>query len=203
MLLDTPGSRNFPDPLTLSLSKRRRNTSAAALALLALATGCNREKPQPAPSEAAVVPPSVATATPAPAPTATPSAVASKAPPPLDTGALNDREDPDRLLRYYAAALGARDWAAAAKAWGEGSGVTAKTLKESYDRAEAPQLTVGKGISEGAAGSLYYEVPAMLRFGSGLPEHGSLVLRRVNDVDGATAEQLRWHIERSTIGQGQ
>ncbi|MBV1690469.1 hypothetical protein KRR38_22990 [Novosphingobium sp. G106] len=185
----------------MSSSKRTRNAGVAALVLLTLATGCNREKPEPAPSEAAVVP--SAAATPAPAPIARPSAVASKAPPPLDTGALNDREDPDSLLRYYAAALGARDWAAAAKAWGEGSGVTAKTLKESYDRAEAPQLTVGKGISEGAAGSLYYEVPAMLRFGSGLSEHGSLVLRRVNDVDGATAEQLRWHIERSTIGQGQ
>lgn len=201
MLFDTLDPRNSPDPLTLSLSKRRRYAGVAALALLALATGCDREKPKPVPSEAAVVP--SATAEPAPAPTATLSAAASEAAPPLDTAALSDRENPDRLLRYYAAALAARDWAAAAKAWGEGSGVTAKTLKESYDRAEAPQLTVGKGLAEGAAGSLYYEVPAMLRFGSGLPEHGSLVLRRVNDVDGATAEQLRWHIERSTIGQGQ
>lgn len=171
------------------------------IAAVLLAAGCDRQKPEPAPSEAAPIP--TATATPAPVPTSTPSKAASEAPLPLDAAALEDRKDPDRLLRYYATALSARDWAAAAKAWGEGSGVTAKTLKESYDRAEAPQLTVGKGITEGAAGSLYYEVPAMLRFGSGPPEHGSLVLRRVNDVDGATAEQLRWHIERSTIGQGQ
>jgi hypothetical protein len=56
---------------------------------------------------------------------------------------------------------------------------------------------------QGAAGSLYYEAPAVLRFGQAMPERGSLVLRLVNDVDGATPEQLRWHIERSTIGAGQ
>jgi hypothetical protein len=28
---------------------------------------------------------------------------------------------------------------------------------------------------------------------------GRLTLRRVNDVDGASPEQLRWHIERSTL----
>jgi hypothetical protein len=118
--------------------------------------------------------------------------------------ALAERKDPDRLLRFYAAALHARDWAAAAKAWGAGSGVTATTLKASYDRAAPPLLELGKGEVEGAAGSLYYEAPVTLRFGPGAPgEAGSLVLRRVNDVPGATPEQLRWHIERSTIGQGQ
>ena len=118
--------------------------------------------------------------------------------------ALAERKDPDRLLRFYAAALHARDWAAAAKAWGASSGVTATTLKASYDRAGPPLLELGKGEVEGAAGSLYYEAPVTLRFGPGAPgETGSLVLRRVNDVPGATPEQLRWHIERSTIGQGQ
>jgi hypothetical protein len=171
--------------------------------LAALATACDRKDrtPEPTASEAAPVP--TATAAPLPEPTATPSMTASEAAPTLDTAALNDRKNPDRLLRYYAAALHARDWAAAAKAWGAGSGVTAKTLKQSYDRADPPVLEVGKGDQEGAAGSLYYEAPVTVRFGSDTPESGSLVLRRVNDVDGATAEQLRWHIERSTIGQGQ
>jgi hypothetical protein len=135
------------------------------------------------------------------APSAPVSEVAAPAP---DTAALDDRRDPHRLLRFYAAALHARDWAAAARAWGAGSGVTAKTLKASYDRADPPVLELGKGEVEGAAGSLYYEAPVTLRFGPGAaPERGSLVLRRVNGVDGATPDQLRWHIERSTIGQGQ
>jgi hypothetical protein len=170
----------------------------AALSLLALAAGCQRKEPAPGPavSEAAIP---AATATPLPEPAASPNEVA----PPLDTAALNDRKDPDRLLRYYAAALRARDWTAAAKAWGAGSGVTAKTLKQSYDRADPPVLEVGKGEGDAGAGSQFYEAPVTVRFGNDTPERGSLVLRRVNDVDGATAEQLRWHIERSTIGQGQ
>ena len=175
------------------------------IALALLAAGCDRSKeptPQslaseesPQPTAAAVVPPEAAV----------PTGEATSAPAPeLDMGALDERKDPDRLLRFYAAALHARDWAAAAKAWGAGSGVTARTLKESYDRADPPTLELGKGQVEGAAGSLYYEAPVTLRFGAGAkPESGSLVLRRANDVPGATAEQLRWHIERSTIGQGQ
>jgi hypothetical protein len=122
----------------------------------------------------------------------------------LDMGALDERKDPDRLLRFYAAALHARDWSAASRAWGAGSGVTAATLKSAYDRAEAPRLEVGKGEEEGAAGSLYYEAPVVLRFGPDAPpERGTLTLRRVNDVPGATPEQLRWHIERAAIGVGQ
>ena len=175
--------------------------------MIALALGaaaCER-KSEPAPetpaSEAVPVP--GATAVPLPEATPTPSATPSAAAPRLDSAALNDRTDPDRLLRYYAAALHARDWPAAARAWGKGSGVTATTLKAAYDRAEPPVLELGKGQQDGGAGSLYYEAPVVLRFGNDRPERGSLVLRRVNGVDGATAEQLRWHIERSTIGAGQ
>ena len=116
---------------------------------------------------------------------------------------MNERRDPLRVLRFYASALAARDWASAAKVWGQGSGVTAKTLKDSYDRADPPRLVIGKGQQEGGAGSLYYEAPVTLRFGAdGQPQRGTLLLRRVNDVDGATPEQLRWRIERSTIGAG-
>jgi hypothetical protein len=182
----------------------RRSLTLAAIVLLALpSAGCDRKKPLPdpvvkdAPGPASVNPPSSA-------PSSQPAAdVAAPAATPPDTGALAERKDPDRLLRFYAEALRSRDWAAAAQAWGKGSGVTAQTLKASYDRAEPPLLDIGRGEIEGAAGSLYYEAPVSLRFGPGAaPEQGSLVLRRANDVPGATAEQLRWHIERSTIGQG-
>lgn len=181
----------------------RRTLPLVPLLLLA---ACERKSPeQPSTPQTAAPVEAPATAVPLP-PSATASATASTAAPVpgrLDTAALSDRKDPDRLLRYYAAALRARDWAAAARAWGQGSGVTAATLKASYDRAEAPVLEVGKGEQEGAAGSLYYEAPTVLRFGEAMPERGSLILRRANDVDGATPDQLRWHIERSTIGAGQ
>lgn len=177
-----------------------RTLAVAALAILA--AGCHRNKEpasQSLASEETAKPSTTATRTRSPSASETASEPAHA----LDIAALNERKDPDRVLRFYAAALRARDWVAAAKAWGTGSGVTATTLKASYDRTDPPTLELGKGDVEGAAGSLYYEAPVTLRFGAGMPERGSLVLRRVNDVDGATPEQLRWHIERSTIGEGQ
>jgi hypothetical protein len=176
-----------------------RRAAIAALGVLTLAAaGCQRKEPArgPQPSQASAAEPSERAMP-------VPSAVTAGTQAALDTGVLEERRDPDRLLRFYAAALRMRDWSAAAKAWGAGSGVTAKTLKASYDRPEPPILELGKGEAEGAAGSLYYEVPVTLRFGTGAPpERGSLVLRRVNSIDDARPGQLRWHIERSTIGQG-
>lgn len=186
----------------------------ALAGLLALAA-CHSREPEPQPSETPSPPqaplpaPSPAGQASAPAglpsPAATPEASPSAAPPPaLDPSALNERKDPARVLRFYADALAARDWAAAARAWGKGSGVTAATLKASYDRAQAPRLTIAKGEQDAGAGSLFYEAPVTLRFGpEGTAQRGTLSLRRVNDVDGASADQLRWHIERSTIGAGQ
>lgn len=53
------------------------------------------------------------------------------------------------------------------------------------------------GAMEGAAGSIYIEIPATV---AGPPAlSGTVVLRRVNDVDGSTAEQRRWHVERDTL----
>ena len=56
----------------------------------------------------------------------------------------------------------------------------------------------GPGQIEGAAGSRYVTVPvrfdATLRNGRRLVEEGTVTLRRVGEVDGATPEQKRWHI---------
>jgi membrane-bound inhibitor of C-type lysozyme len=58
----------------------------------------------------------------------------------------------------------------------------------------------GPGAIEGAAGSLFVEVPVVLygRLKTGAEFHrsGKAVLRRVNDVPGSTAEQRKWRIER-------
>jgi membrane-bound inhibitor of C-type lysozyme len=59
------------------------------------------------------------------------------------------------------------------------------------------------GTVEGAAGSSYVEVPVVLygRLNSGGEYHasGKATLRRVNDVPGATAEQLKWRIEKIEV----
>ena len=56
------------------------------------------------------------------------------------------------------------------------------------------------GTPEGAAGSIYIEVPVVtygrLADGREFHQSGQAVLRRVNDVPGATPAQLRWRIVR-------
>jgi len=56
------------------------------------------------------------------------------------------------------------------------------------------------GRIEGAAGSLFVEVPVViygrLRTGQEVHQSGRAVLRRVNDVPGSTPEQRQWRIER-------
>ena len=152
------------------------------IALLPLASGCDQQKASP------------------PDPTATvPSA---PSPPPLDVGALEERIDPNRVLLYYAAALAAGDWQAAARAWGAGSSVTAATLQAAYGDKGSIILQPGTGENDGACGSLYYEAPVALRLGKA-ERTGTITLRRVNNVDGASPDQLRWHIERSTVGPDQ
>lgn len=63
--------------------------------------------------------------------------------------------------------------------------------------------TGGPGPIEGAAGSLYVEVPVVLygRYVTGGEYHasGKATLRRVNGVPGATAEQLKWRIDRIEV----
>jgi hypothetical protein len=168
--------------------------NAVLLAALAM-TGCHGHEPAPQSSETAR-----ASETPSFAPTAIPSGATGAA---LDTQAIHDRTSPDRTLRFYVAALEQGKWDLAATAWRASSGVTGATLKASYDRGAPLHIDTGKGDEEGAAGSSFYEVPVTLRFGSGKPETGTLTLRRVNNVPGATPEQLDWRIENSTIGASQ
>lgn len=120
----------------------------------------------------------------------------------LDTAALTERRDPERLLRYYVSAVRVGDWAAAAQAWSLDAEMTAQKLQAEFGGA-SPRLAVGKGDMAGAAGSLYYEAPIVVDFGDGRPsKRGTIVLRRVNDVPGASNSQLNWRVERtSTLTQ--
>jgi hypothetical protein len=64
-------------------------------------------------------------------------------------------------------------------------------------------VAVPTGTMEGAAGSSYYTAPATITGiradGSKATLRGDVVLRRVNDVPGATPEQLAWHIEQVNL----
>ena len=60
-------------------------------------------------------------------------------------------------------------------------------------------VAVPDGSMEGAAGSSYYTSDATITAtdmdGRPVRYEGPIVLRRVNDVPGASAAQLRWHID--------
>jgi hypothetical protein len=117
----------------------------------------------------------------------------------LDLGALTERHDPERLLRFYTNALRAGDWADAARAWSLDAQMTPEKLKAGFGGQASAKVAVGKGDTEGAAGSLYYEAPVVVDFADGRPSRrGTIVLRRVNDVPGASEEQLNWRIERTS-----
>ncbi|RYD89136.1 MAG: hypothetical protein EOP61_32250 [Sphingomonadales bacterium] len=64
-------------------------------------------------------------------------------------------------------------------------------------------VAVPGGEMEGAAGSSYYTVPTTVTGtrtdGTKAVLKGNVVLRRVNDVDGATPAQLKWHIEQVNL----
>lgn len=86
----------------------------------------------------------------------------------------------------------------------EGRAAAAASLRtDGQAPAERPGLPiiVGQpGEPEGAAGSVYVEAPisqpGTREAGAAPARAGKVVLRRVNDVPGATPDQLRWRIER-------
>lgn len=176
-----------------------KSAKAGILALgIALAAGCSG--PADTPADEAAAPAETATPTPEATP-AEPSPTPTTEVADLDFAALQDRQDPDHLLRFYAAAVEAGRWDAAAAAWSSNADIDAEVLRKNYD-AEGNGLTLafGTGDIEGAAGSLYYEAPVTAQTADGVGvRRGTIVLRRIDDVPGASEEQLNWRIERSTL----
>lgn len=121
----------------------------------------------------------------------------------LDAGALTEHRDPERLLRYYTNAVRAGDWTSAAKAWSLDAQMTPQKLANDLGSVAHPKLAIGKGDMETAAGTSYYEAPLVVDYGDGRPsKRGTIVLTRVNDVPGASEQQLNWRIQRtSTLPQ--
>lgn len=111
-----------------------------------------------------------------------------------ETGARN-------VLLSFARAIELREFD---QAWAMLSdGDKAKWSKPEWRKlfANLGEITVAipGGTMEGAAGSSYYTSDATITAadsdGRPIRYEGPIVLRRVNDVPGASAEQLRWHIE--------
>ena len=105
-----------------------------------------------------------------------------------------------QVLQSYFALLENGRASEAGALWSNSAGkATFDTRLAKYSEIHA---NIGKpGDLEGAAGSSYVDVPVQLygRLKDGKPFHalGSMTLRRVNDVDGSTAEQRKWHIYKA------
>jgi hypothetical protein len=111
------------------------------------------------------------------------------------------------VLQTYYALIEAHRYGDAWRLWGNGgraSGMSAADFAASFDLYADYHAQIGApGRIEGAAGSLYVQVPVALygRLRSGEAFHmaGPVTLGRVNDVPGSSAAQRRWHIEASGI----
>jgi hypothetical protein len=135
-----------------------------------------------------------------------PATVAPAAVPSLVPEAEKGEKGARNVLLAWAHALELGDHAAAYALYGEGgarSGMTPAEFSAYWRRFKTVTIAVPGGTMEGAAGSSYYTAPATvvgkLQNGSPYRLEGEVVLRRVNDVPGATAEQLRWHLESSRL----
>lgn len=106
----------------------------------------------------------------------------------------------DVVRRYYSA-INARDFSTAWQMWGDDGrpGQTYAAFAAGFEHTRATSVTIGK-LEPGDAGmgSIYQPVAvtvdATLDDGTQQRFVGSYTVRRVNDVDGATANQLRWHL---------
>lgn len=112
-----------------------------------------------------------------------------------------------QVVQTYYALLEAKKYDEAYELWrgqGERSGMTADAFADSFARYATYHAEVGApGRVEGAAGSLYVEVPVHvygeLKSGEEFHLRGPVRLRRANNVPGATPEQLEWRIDDSGV----
>ena len=111
------------------------------------------------------------------------------------------------VVQTYYALLGEKKYDQAWKLWSDGgkaSGQSAKDFPANFARYETYNAQIGApGDIDAGAGSLFVEVPvvisATLKTGEPVNMKGVAKLRRVNDVPGATAEQLTWRISEMAL----
>ena len=170
------------------------------VALVALA-GCHSGSPAPTPT-GAIAPADQSPSHPTPA--SPPSSAVGLAPTPTpqptqDQAALDSR-DCRTVAQAYADAIERHAFDFAARAWNDPV-IDAARLKARFAGFAVPRIEIKKVEEEGAAGSLYCTVTGVLNDTgpNKKTRSGEIVLKRVNDVPGATADQLRWTIRSSTF----
>jgi hypothetical protein len=156
-------------------------------ALLLAACGGDPE-PAPQPSETAE----------APVPPALP---AGELPPQVADFPALASKDCAEVAGFYFEALASREYAQAALVWDDPV-IDGARLEAVFGGYREAHVEAAEPAVEGAAGSLYCTVTGTLTDAADParpPLEGELTLRRVNDVPGATPDQLRWTLRSSTF----
>jgi hypothetical protein len=104
-----------------------------------------------------------------------------------------------QVVQHYGALIEQGRWTASRQYWGDAE--MAKAFERNFRTYADVHLEIGDlGESEGAAGSIYVTEPVTFygkkNGGGDYRRKAEVTLRRVNDVDGSTEAQRRWHIER-------
>ena len=105
------------------------------------------------------------------------------------------------VAQFYLEAIGGREWDKAALVWDDPV-VDGARLEAVFAGYKVPQIEWTEPFVEGAAGSSYCTVSGKLTDAGDAAKpmiEGTLLLRRVNDVPGATPDQLRWTLRSSTF----
>ena len=167
--------------------KRRVKCAGLLPVLLLAACGGDRE-PAPRPTETAEGP-------------VAPALPAGKLPPQAADFPALASKDCAEVVRFYLEALGSREYARAALVWNDPV-IDAARLEAVFGGYRQARVEAADPAVEGAAGSLYCTVTGTLTDAADPaepPVEGELTLRRVNDVSGATPDQLRWTLRSSTF----
>ena len=174
--------------------------SVFALALL-LAGACSREAAAPPANEAAPGNDAAAVAPLTPPTPGEPGGLPGDRTP-IAEGPIDPKsaQGAGQVLQRYFALVEAGNWAEAKDLWSEGAQkLDLSRYKEVHANIGAP------GQLEGAAGSIYVDIPVQLygrtNAGKEFNARGSMTLRRVNDVPGSTPRQREWHIYGSEFPQ--
>ena len=171
------------------------------VALVALA-GCHSGSPAPTPTGAiAPADQSPSHPTPASPPSSAVGLAPTPTPQPTQDQATLDSRDCRTVAQAYADAIERHAFDFAARAWNDPV-IDAARLKARFAGFAVPRIEIKKVEEEGAAGSLYCTVTGVLTDTADpnkKTRSGEIVLKRVNDVPGATADQLRWTIRSSTF----
>ncbi|HEX6741963.1 MAG TPA: hypothetical protein VF079_09255 [Sphingomicrobium sp.] len=177
-----------------------RSAAAVILAIVVLA-GCSRAGEHEARRHGGEPPVTVANGTiPAATKAREPAAPSASLPEPKGPIDPKSVEAAGQVVQHYGALVETSRFLQAEKLWSDIN--AARAFATALDvKFKDVHLEIGSlGSTEGAAGSIYTEVPAAFygksEQGKALRMPVSVVLRRVNDVPGSTEQQRRWHIER-------